>query len=294
MREVDELPDRSGTLRAQQQRLFGLARRELPALQTDASASFSSAEVAWIKAGSSSEARSRLAIYRYAYFSRLVECFTEDYAVLKGFLGYEFESLCLEYIQRFPPQGPDLNLYSAGFSDFLRARKEAWASFAADLAALEWALVAAVHVKGYAALDEAALAQVFSGAAPLVVNPSLLLLQSNYPVGEFYQSAMDKDVSEDVDAAEAVPETARDLLLAPALQPSVTAVCRRDGTVWRVNILPAMLPVLEQLQSGVPLEEALTLALSGKKAEALDADVVQRAFANWVSAGFFVDAAGVA
>src|SRR5258706_10996091 len=88
----------------------------------------------------------RVAIYHEAYRARLVECLADDYPALQHALGEpSFETLCHAYITEHPSRSPNLNSFGRRMSDFCRTRNEPLAAFAADLAALEWAMVDVVH-----------------------------------------------------------------------------------------------------------------------------------------------------
>lgn len=237
--------------------------------------------------GGALSAHERIGVYRHGYVARLVECLEDDYPALQHALGPQpFAALCRDFIQRHPPRSPSLNYYGSPLAGYCATRGERWARFAAELAALEWALVEAIHASEGERLDSGTLAQLSVedwSRARLVPSPTLRLLDTRYPVGSYYQSFREGEAP-----AERLPEQER----------SALAVCRRGADVWRIRLEPSLLPLLASLVAGVPL---LT-ALAGAEAAAQElaggsAEVLQRAFQDWVACGMFsavaLDAAAV-
>ncbi len=225
------------------------------------------------------DADERLGIYRYAYQARLVECLADDYPALQYALGANaFEALCHEYIQRHPSSAPSLNAYGRHMATFCRTEASepfVLRAFAADLAALEWALVEVLHARMADALSSAALAAIPVEewpAARLPLSPSLRVLRFDYPVSAFFQAFKEEKEP-------AVPEAS----------PSVTAVYRTDMTLWRMNLTPAMAGLIEALARGETLGDALGKLEEGlSEAEAGEAErSVMAWFQAWVSSGFF-------
>ncbi len=221
--------------------------------------------------------RERLGVYRHGYVARLLECLEDDYPALRHALGQQaFDELCRGFIRWHPPRSPSLNHYGAPLAAHCAERREPWAGFAAELAALEWALVEAIHESEGQRLDGAALAQLSPeqwAHARLVPSPTLRLLDTQYPVGSYYQAYREGRAR-----AEQVP----------ALERSALAVCRRGLDVWRVRIELQLLPLLVALSAGTPLLAALESAASAAPgAPPASAEALQRAFRDWVACGLF-------
>ena len=229
--------------------------------------------------GPSLDESGRLEIYRYGYRARLVECLADDYPALQYALGSDaFEALCHEYIQRHPSSAPSLNAYGRHMASFCRTEASepfALRDFAADLAALEWALVEVLHARMADALSLPALAAIPPErwtSARLPPSPALRVLRFDYPVSAFFQAFKTEEEA-------AVPER----------EASVTAVYRTDMTLWRMNLTPAMASLLEALFRGETLGDALGKLEEGlSEAEAGEAErSVMAWFQAWVAAGFF-------
>jgi len=224
----------------------------------------------------------RFDIYRFGYRARLVECLADDYPVLAETLGQDpFERLASAYIDRYPSASPNLNAFGRYLPSFCRewgADVGVRAAFSSELAALEWAIVEAIHAEGGAPFDAARL----QGLRPEEWNeirfePSraVRVLKFEYPVNAYYQARR-------VGTAPSVPGASA----------SATAVYRKDLTVWRMDLTPAMTRVLESLLHRAPLGEALArIVVDEADEEALkEAErSVMIWFREWVSSGFFRD-----
>lgn len=207
-------------------------------------------------------AKERLDVYRRGYRARLVECLADDYPVLEHALGETaFETLCHEYIARFPSKGPNLNAFGRHMPSLCQG-------FFAELAALEWALVEAIHAPDGTPMVGAQLASIPADAWPrarLRRTPSLQVLRARHPVNDYYQAVRE----------------GRDATL-PAESPSAAAVYRAGLTVWRQRLTPVMADVLSALVRGETLEEAVAGVPEGHSPEQ-----VLTWFREWVEAGFF-------
>lgn len=221
----------------------------------------------------------RLDIYRRGYHSRLVECLADDYPVLKHALGAgSFKSLCRAYIAAFPSEAPSLNDYGRHVAAFCTGEAPEMPvpqAFAADLAALEWAIVEVIHARSTAPLTLERLAGVAPEAWPgarLVVNPALRVVRAKYPVEPYFRA-----VREGTEPPVPAPEA------------SATAVYRVGPTVWRMGLTPAMADVLEALVAGEVLSSSLARAEPALAHLNEDdaSQLVMRWFRDWVSSGLF-------
>jgi hypothetical protein len=242
----------------------------------------------FVTAGPRLTATERFEIYRSGYHARLVECLLDDYPVLAAMLDNEsegqFAALCRGSVDRHPSASPNLNGFGRHMASFCREAKvegfpgfQALARCAADLAALEWALVEVLHAETAPPLDIAALQALPPEAwasARFVRSEGLRLLRFEYPVNALFTRNRLEDVIPDV----------------PAPSPTAVAVYRKDMQLWRMDLTPAMLGVLDPLVAGKSLGEALEVV----EAECTDPDVLAQTGANlmvwfreWVDAGFF-------
>jgi hypothetical protein len=209
------------------------------------------------------DASDRLDIYRRGYRARLLECLADDYPVLEHALGADaFEALCDEYVTRFPSQSPSLNAFGRHMPGFCQG-------FAADLAALEWAIVEAIHAPSAVPLAAAELAAIPGEMWPrmrLQKAPSLQVVRAAHPANEYFQAVRDGGNP-----------------VRPGPSPSATAVYRKDLTVWRQRLTPVMADVLAAVVRGETLEEAVAPVPDDQPPER-----VLAWFREWTEAGLFV------
>jgi hypothetical protein len=214
----------------------------------------------------------RVQIYRQAYRARLVECLADDYPAVQHALGEDaFETLCRAYIDGHPSQSPSLNFYGRGFAAFLQASSHPLASFAADLSALEWALVEVLHAASAERLSSEALSAVPVSSwafARFVPSATVRLLELAYPANGFFQAFRQGETP-------SVPEPAW----------SATAVFREGPTLWRMDLSRPMHALLRALFAGRALGDAVE-GLVAEQGEQ-EASEIMSWFQNWVKHGFF-------
>jgi hypothetical protein len=218
----------------------------------------------------------RLEIYRRSYQARLVECLADDYPVLQETLGEEtFERLCQAYVTKHPSTEPSLNGFGRHMADFCRVHPLPDPLFAADLASLEWAVVLAIHAPTAPPLTSETLARISIESWPeirLVANPSLGIHAFGYPVNAYLTARQRGEP--------AAP---------PAARKSSVAVYRTERTVWRLELTPPMVTLVEALSRGETLGASLSLVAAelGGEPEAEVARSVTTWFSQAVSSGLF-------
>jgi hypothetical protein len=217
----------------------------------------------------------RIEIYRRGYHARLIECLADDYPVLAHALADEaFEALCRKYIARFPSRGPSLNYFGRQMAELCRS-EASLPAFCADLATLEWAIVLGIHAPTAPALGFEDLAQVpperWPGAR-FKANPSLSVLSLNYPVNVYLQSFRDGRPT-----------------IAPEAAKNVVAVYRTGKAVWRLELDPALVTLVQALVDGATLGAALESVekLLADRTEQEAAALVSTCFRHAVSSGLF-------
>lgn len=210
-------------------------------------------------------AKDRLHVYRHAYVARLIECLEDDYPAMFHALGKDrAEELCRAYIEAHPSQSFSLNIFGAKMPAFLRDNGE---PFAADLAALEWSIVEAIH----AAEGEKMAPDALAGIDPsewanvaLEAAPSLRLHQFEYPVNAYYLAYCNDE------APETIPEREQTWL----------AIYRGGMKIWRMNLTRGMFALLSPLARGASLEEAF-------ESDVGDEADIGAWFRQWTTEGFF-------
>jgi hypothetical protein len=255
-----------------------LALAELQALMLEAICAPQPPSVRGIVAdGPQLAAAARLEIYRRAYTSRLREVLRDDYPVLAATLGESrFADLCQQYIARHPSGSPNLNAWGRRMPEVCAATMPEGGGFFAELASLEWALVEVTHAATAAPLELGALQRMAAESwseARLVPSAALRVLNFRHPVNAYYQACR--------------TGTTPPALPAPA--PSATAIYRRDVTLWRMDLTPAISVVLNALMAGETIAQALTRMEPAR--QSCPAGAAERSvtiwFREWVAAGFF-------
>lgn len=234
-------------------------------------------------------AAERLSIYANAFYARLLECLGACFPVLKEAVGDEvFDSFAFEYLQRYPSRSYTLDRLGENFARFLEETRPDgdaagavdWPDFLIDLATLEWTIAKVFDgpgVEGQPLLTpetlRAATAEGFAGLR-LVPVVCLRLLAFRYPVNAYYTAARHAADGEELP----LPEPAAEHV----------AVLRRDFVVRRYPLsLPQHL-LLQAIQAGSPLDEALAAAAAASDLddEALAAELTAW-FRFWTAEGFF-------
>jgi hypothetical protein len=264
--------ERERTLSAQQDCFFRAVTtpESEPALLDDAAAA------RLVTASARLSALDRLEIYRQAYHARLIECLADDYSVLQVMLGDQaFEALARAYIHHHPSRGPSLNRFGAALPEFCRRQPLPEPVFAANLASLEWAIVDAIHAPTVSGITAQAVAEVSPERWPtarLRPNPSLRILVHDYPANQYFQA---------VRGGGSAP--------VPSRAPSTVAVYRTGMSVWRMELAPGFVALVECLASGVALGDALSRVepLLGGETEAEQAQTLGNWFRHTVSSGLF-------
>jgi len=219
----------------------------------------------------------RLDIYRRGYHARLIECLVDDYPVLQHALGEEtFERLCRGYIARHPSRAPSLNYFGQHMADFCGTAPLEKPQFAADLARLEWAIVLCIHAPTADVVGFEDLGRVpperFPGAR-FRVNPSLRIVHLEYPANAYLQAYR-----------RGQPST-----LPSAARATSVAVYRTGRSVWRLELEPAMVTLVESLGKGATLEAGLAQvqASLAHLSEQEIAKKISHCFQHSVSSGLF-------
>lgn len=89
----------------------------------------------------SASIQSRLAVYRNAYQSRLMEAMSNNFPCLHAYLGNDaFEEMVLDYIESCPSQYRSIRWFGDTFPEFLKSWCDASYDYLSELAEFEWKL----------------------------------------------------------------------------------------------------------------------------------------------------------
>lgn len=199
-----------------------------------------------IRAATAARAESGLAVHRNNLMSGLIKVVAARFPTVRRLLG---EDCFLEAVRRFiaaePPRSPLLLDYGDAFPEFLRRIGDD--SCIADIADLE-----AARGKAYHAADAVSLPPQAFAAIPaerlagllLTFHPSILLLQSRFPIVSIWQANQEAG---DVALLQEQPEAA--LIARPVL----------EVEVW--NLPPGGFAFFTALRGGATMAEAVAAAM---------------------------------
>jgi hypothetical protein len=204
----------------------------------------------------------RIAVYRNTVRTNYRNALGATYKVVRALVGDAFFHGAVDaFVAASPSRAGDLNVYGAGFPDFLAAYPYGRElAYLPDVARLEWALDEAARAADNDSSPRhlvAALAAVpahIVAAQGFTLGPSCRLLFSRHPVMRIWQAHHDESVSVDFDAG-------LDYLLV-----------RRQGDVPIIERLAhADYAFLSALENGHDLANALGRALAVDNAYAVGA-----------------------
>jgi hypothetical protein len=224
-------------------------------------------------------AEDRLDVYANAYFYRILDVLRDDFPTLAASLGESaFHDLATSYLAIHPSEHPSLRWIGRRLSGFLRhgsaagGVRRSW-PWAADLAALEWAMSEAfdaANAPGAQAEPLARLAPQEWGSLQLALRPDVRLLQLAWPVHTLCVAERNRRPH-------------------PAIAPEATALCiwRREERVFHRTLDPLEAEALGAIAGGSPFG-----ALCEQLAEQLgDAEAPARAagwLARWIGDGLLL------
>ena len=146
----------------------------------------------------------RLAIYRHHVTASLTGVLEGVFPVVRRLVDPRFFAYAADaYIRAHPPASPRLERYGAGFADFLRDFPPCRdLAYLPHVAQLEWAMHAAFHAPECEPVDPTQLLELpahYLVRVVLVLDPSLSLLRSPWPVDVVWQANQEDGTDEHVD-----------------------------------------------------------------------------------------------
>ena len=194
-------------------------------------------------------APNRLDIYRNTFLIGLTKVLRLCFPAIEKLVGEEFfEGAAQLFIAEHPPRAAWLDQYGGEFPDFLRAFGPASSvPYLSDVAKLEWAVNCALHSADTEPLETTELATVApgdQGRICLIANPSIALVQFDYPADRIWRAV----VARDDDALRAIDLKAEAVHLKVERGAGGVEVIRLDISSWRF---------LAKLCEGESIEAAL-------------------------------------
>lgn len=226
----------------------------------------------------------RLQIYADAYFARLLEVLSGEFPALVHAVGAElFAEFALGYLQHSPSRSYTLGKLGAGFPGYLQETRPPraddqpdWADFLIDCCRLE-----------------RLYAEVFDGPGP-----------ERAPPGELSAALADLDVETFAQSRVVVADWVRLIPLRFPMHEYISAVrrsespspppaaktwlvvSRRDFVVRRVAVSPIEFSLLQALQAGKLVGEALRGLAELEGMHDMDEALIRHWFSSWTRAGY--------
>lgn len=143
--------------------------------------------------GDAQTSEQRFALYRGNVSAAWAKALAAAYPVLQALVGEEFfDALAKEYGRAYPSEAGDLNLFGAGFAEFLTSFEHVTDyPYFPDMARLEWALHRAHYAASSARVEATALAVLRPEQLDdvlLSLRPPCTLLRSGWAVFELWQA----------------------------------------------------------------------------------------------------------
>jgi hypothetical protein len=227
----------------------------------------------------------QLEIYREQFWLRHTASLLEDFPGVAGLLGQAgWNRLVEPYLEEAAPFGFSLRDLGERLPTFIE--RQSWLEHRAlvlDMARYEWAHVEVFDAPDVPRLDPQKLAAVPEHAwdeARVVLDPALRLLEFEHPIVELRRKLLLV-----ADGAVDTPE-----LPAPASEPLLLALHRRERVIVAEPLAPAAFALLDELGAGTPLRAACELAAAetGSDLDALGARL-EGWFGEWAARGYVVD-----
>jgi len=279
----------TGGLAAFQRRMAAAVMAPLTARETMArrrpDGSRMEAEAAqWVKPNDRLSACERLEIYNRQYWFRILDSLAEDYPGLRAVLGgARFGRLARAYLAQCPSRSFTLRNLGSRLPEWLEANPHG--PLAAAMARLEWA-----HIEAWdeAALPVAGQLEAVDGSTRLHLQPHVRLLRLDYPVDDLLIKVRRRLQARDTGGNSAVLARHPVVRRSAALEPGeiFLAVHRHDQSVYYKRLEPEAFRILQAIQGGAALAEALAAGFQGL-AEAERPAFLRRSFHDWASFGWF-------
>jgi hypothetical protein len=219
----------------------------------------------------------RLAVYRHAYFARLLDVLRELFPCTRFAVGDElFDQFAAGYLQEHPPRSYTLGRLADKLVEYLDATRPGdWGQFVVELARLEQSIDRIFDAAGPEDLPPIAIPHDASDSLRLSFVPGLELHAFRHPVSSFYT---------DWKAGRQPPW--------PHPGEQYLALFRRDFIVRRFELTAVQYELLLAISRGLTLGEALVVSADAADQPPL-ADLAaefRHWFTLWAANGLFATA----
>jgi len=237
----------------------------------------------------------RLEIYNRVYWFRILSSLAEDFPGLRGVIGQRnFDKLLRAYLRECPSESFTLRNLGAKLESWLRANPQFAPKrhrLALDMVRLEWADIDVYDSAEFPKLTEENLRNLGENPS-FQLQPYIRLLDLAYPVDDLLLSIREHEEPESDIASNVVLEHASHArgkrYKMPRAKRTYLAVHRQELIVYFKRLEPEGFALLQALQQGKPLSEAIEASVSWGNRKVEDVTENLRGwFANWASLGWF-------
>ncbi len=220
----------------------------------------------WIRSKKNFAPKNQLSVYVDSYRLRLIDVVSEDYPVLKKYLGEKkFSQLIEDFVEENNSDHFNIGRFAVKLSQFLVQKK--YDKFAIELCDLETAISQLADAKETQVLTTQDLAKITEEKLEnLVLQPraALKLLAFDHAINSYYLEHLSEVVE----------------------QKTYLAVFRHDDVMWRMDLAPNEFLLLQKLFKKIPVGKALEQLQSQLKiSEEELAQNLSSWFARWIRNG---------
>ncbi len=234
----------------------------------------------------------RLEIYNRQYWFRLFSSFEEDFPGLKSVIGSRrFQTLMRAYLEAHPSRSFTLRNLGSSLTVWLRQNPQythPHTESAIAMAALEWAHIEAFDNESHAPLSPDEIASL-NADSHIALQPYLRLIAAPYAVDDALLAIRDSahDSGSQASNAVGIHLVRRTRSRHPAHEQIYLAIHRRDDTVYYKRLSREDFLILEALERGDTLGEAIEAAFRESAApESEHPAIIQSAFHHWMQMGW--------
>jgi len=235
-------------------------------------AKFDSPPESWIRPKPNFPASEQIGVYIKGYRYRLFDIITEEYPVLRKYMGdVATNAFIRDYINSVPSEWWNASRVVTRIPEFASIHQSCDA-FARELCRMETSISLLFHATETKALAPEHMQNVTPDESmDMRINPriALQLFEFDHNINEYYQSVMDK-------------------ISPPAIrnEKSYLVVFRHEDIMWRLELERAEHHFMMQLFCDNTVAEALEVLLEAQAVEeSMLAETIQRWFARWVRNG---------
>jgi hypothetical protein len=234
----------------------------------------------------------RLEIYNRQYWFRILNALAEDFPALRSVIGGRaFDAMSVAYLSVYPSKSFTLRNLGSKLPEWLEKNPHfagRRASFAQDVARIEWAFVEAFDA---AEREPLTLEQIstLDGSSHLALQPHLQLIELEYPVDDLVLNLHKAEKRQATEAGLKHEEDDHAPAKLPVLRrkPTWLAAHRVDFSVYYLRLKRGEFHTLRAICAGRPIAEAIEAGVTNARVPASRRpQLVRQWFTAWAELGW--------